>query len=283
MRERGYYSIRTGKNPDGARLNIDNLKRLIKSVYSSLSDKGYFQEYFGYECVDEGMVRGKLGDDINGALLVGIRKDNLWPIYDNIINYTEDDLFDIIEYIFDHTSKGIDGYYHNFANCGYHYSTFNKQDGQSDYRNAINPILGIYEQGYVLSEEGEILQLPEAGMAPLIDANLPSYDPDNVDNRVNKAVNRFRKHRASLEDRRYALRDLADVLEFLRPKVKNIITNKDEADIFNLANNFGIRHHNEKQKSNYDTAIWYSWMFYYYLATIHACIRLLKNDEIRNA
>ena len=44
---------------------------------------------------------------------------------------------------------------------------------------------------------------------------------------------------------------------------------------FNIVNNFGIRHHNQQQKVHYDTAVWYSWMFYFFLATIHAAVGLL--------
>jgi hypothetical protein len=82
-----------------------------------------------------------------------------------------------------------------------------------------------------------------------------------------------------MADRRDAIRDLADVLEFLRPQVKQVLTSKDERDLFNIANNFGIRHHNEKQKTEYNKPIWYSWMFYYYLATIHASLRLIEEHK----
>lgn len=43
------------------------------------------------------------------------------------------------------------------------------------------------------------------------------------------------------------------------------------SDLFQIANEFGVRHHNQKQKqkTNYDERIWLSWMFYYYLANIH--------------
>jgi hypothetical protein len=53
----------------------------------------------------------------------------------------------------------------------------------------------------------------------------------------------------------------------------------DENDIFNIANRFGIRHHNIDQKNNYDKPIWYSWIFYYYLATLHAVIRISNRAE----
>lgn len=74
------------------------------------------------------------------------------------------------------------------------------------------------------------------------------------------------------------MRDLADVLEFLRPRVKEVLTSKDESDLFHLANNFGIRHHNDQQRTDYDRPIFYSWMFYYYLATIHAATRLIERE-----
>jgi hypothetical protein len=50
-------------------------------------------------------------------------------------------------------------------------------------------------------------------------------------------------------------------------------------DLFNIANNFGIRHYNEKQKTNYDQEVWLDWIFYYYLATINTIIRLIKKRE----
>jgi hypothetical protein len=113
----------------------------------------------------------------------------------------------------------------------------------------------------------------------LFTASLPTNDPDNVEQRVQSAILKFRRYRSSLDERRDAIRDLADVLEFLRPQVKTVISKKDESDLFVLANQFGIRHHNEQQKQDYDKAIWYSWMFYYYLVTIYACLRLIKKAE----
>ncbi len=75
------------------------------------------------------------------------------------------------------------------------------------------------------------------------------------------------------------MKELVAVLEFLRPKVKKVLVKADENDLFNLANNFGIRHHNEKQKTDYEQEIWLNWMFYYYLATIDAVIKLVKRPE----
>ena len=37
-----------------------------------------------------------------------------------------------------------------------------------------------------------------------------------------------------------------------------------------------LRPTNSNQKTSYIKPIWYNWMFYYYLATIHAVVRLIK-------
>ena len=66
---------------------------------------------------------------------------------------------------------------------------------------------------------------------------------------------------------------LTRVLPRLRPQVKTLLTSADEKDLFNIANNFGVRHHNEKQRTAYDASIWLSWMFYFYLSTIHVVLR----------
>ena len=180
--------------------------------------------------------------------------------------YSEDDLFDVIEFLYDCVSKPIDGYYHSYNGCGWHYSEFNRVEGQERLRGEINEILRDYSDGFELSSSGEILIKGDVGLDTLFQADLVSSDQENVNARIEAATAKFRRHRSTLEDRRDAVRDLADVLEYLRPKLRQVIDKKDEGDLFNLANNFGIRHHSDDQKTDYDRAIWYSWMFYYYLA-----------------
>ena len=207
-------------------------------------------------------------------MFVNLRKDNLYPIYKNLPNYTEDDFFDVIEFLHDHCSKGLNGHYHNWNNCGYHYEEFNDIEGQKHYRELLNPILREYKDGFEISESGEILILSDNGLSNLFEADIPTNDKENISNKINSAILKFRRHKSTLDDRREAIRELADVLEFLRPAIKQHLNKKDENDIFNIANNFGIRHHNKDQQTEYDKAIWYSWIFYYYLATLHAVLRM---------
>lgn len=275
MKRRDYYSTRTGKISETPEITLKMLKKLFMVSYDKLDEDGYFQKYFGYYCVDQGDVKGELGIDINSMIFLGIKKDGLWPLRTKFEDYTEDDLFDMIEFMHDHCSKPISGYYHQYSNCGHHYDIFNDNEGQKHYRDTINYILRDFKEGFEISEAGEILELAYNNIAPLLQADIPSSDSENITKKIDLAVLKFRRHKSTLDDRRDALRELADVLEYLRPDIIKVLASKDESDLFNIANNFGIRHHNVKQKVDYDKAIWYSWIFYYYLATIHAALRLI--------
>lgn len=273
-----YYSLRTGKNKNTVGFDLPEFKKLFLRRYKDFEEQGYFDEYLGSQCVDIGIVPGKVRD-IELEILLKIRKQDLWPIDEKIDSYLEDDLFDIIEFLFLNVSKPIDGTYHNYADCGMHWESFNRIVGQNEFVFKVNELMALYKEPYVLSNEGEILHQPELGFDKLLEADVPSNDA-SIKSRIDSAILRYRRHASTLDDRRQAVRDLADVLEYLRPKVKSLLTKNDEKDLFNLANNFGIRHHNPEQKTNYDAALWLSWMFYYYLATIHVLLRKMDQENI---
>lgn len=272
-----YFSQRTGSNPNIRGLPLADIIILFVKVYDLLRQDGYFHEAFGFYCVDAGGITGKV-KDVELEMLLAIRKKNLWPIDDYAHTYSEDDLFDVIEFLYQHVSKPIDGTMHSYNECGMHWETFNQAEGRREYREKLNQVIQHYEKRFELSEKGEVLHRPEAGFEQIFNADVPSKDINIVD-RINAATLKFRRHGSSIDDRRQAVRDLADVLEYLRPKVQALLTSKDENDLYNIANNFGIRHHNDKQKTSYDAAIWLSWMFYFYLATIHVVLRKIEHDK----
>lgn len=274
---RSYYSLRKGLNKNKDGLPLEDLKELFLRVYSALLKDGYFDESFGYSCVDAGEIPGKIADP-KLQILLQIRKKDLWPVFECIKSYEEDDFFDIVEFLFEYVSKPVDGTYHGYMQCGMHWETFNRAEGQSIFVTRINDILALYEKPFELSDDGEVLEKAEKGFEPIFKADIPSTDA-NVTTRVSTAVLLFRRHGSTIDDRRHAVRDLADVLEYLRPKVKELITKQDEQDLFNIANNFDIRHHNDKQKTGYDANIWLSWMFYFYLSTIHVVLRKIDSRK----
>ncbi|WP_255147332.1 hypothetical protein [Synechococcus sp. ATX 2A4] len=255
------------------------LREFFVAIYEAFENKGYFQERLGINCVD-GYINGSVGDVVLYSFRK-LRRKGLFPILSRKDDFTEDEIFDLIEFLYDHVSQPIpsSGHYHSWNQCGHHYSEFIQGSAQDEFRDEINDLLRDYNEGYELSRKGEILSLPGGSLEPLLQAAVPAYDPSNVSARVEAAVEKFRRRKSSIEDRRDAIRDLADVLEHLRPQLKNVLRSQDEADLFNIANNFGIRHHNARQKIDYDRLIWLSWIFYFYLATIHAAVRLVQKSE----
>jgi hypothetical protein len=274
---RQYYSQRKGTNPNLKGLPLADVLALFTRLFVQLYKDGYFSEAFGFICVDVGQIQGKVTDP-ELEMLLNIRKKGLWPVTEKAASYSEDDFFDVIEFLHQHVSKPINGNVHSYNDCGMHWETFDGPPGRAEFRLKVNGVLALYEGRFEISVDGEILQKPEVGFEQIFDADLPTNE-HNVVSRVNAATLRYRRHGSSLEDRRQAVRNLVDVLEYLRPKVKKLLTNADEQDLFNIANNFGIRHHNEKQKTGYDTSIWLSWMFYIYLSTIHVVLRKIEQDS----
>lgn len=280
MQDRRYYSVRTGKFKQGDLIDLELFRSLFISVYDSFEERGYFQERLGINCVD-GYQAGTVGD-VAMYSFRKLRRKDLFPIWRRRDDLEEDEIFDLIEFLFDHISQPVkfSGTYHEFNQCGYHYSQFIQGNSQDEFREEINDFLKDYGEGFELSKQGEILTLPGGELEPLLEAVVPKIDQENITNRVENAVQKFRRRRASIEDRKDAIRDLADVLEFMRPKLKKVLATEDTNDLFNIANNFGIRHHNNHQKQNYDKPIWLSWIFYFYLATIHAAIRLIDKKNL---
>ncbi len=269
---RRYYSVRKAIKP----LSLEVLKDLFGAVFTQFKEKQFFDESFGFTCVDAGWTKGTVGSDPNVYFLQRLRKRDRWPILEKLNTYSEDDLFDVIELLYDLVSEGTDGFYHSYGDCGMHYSKFNQPSGQAKFRAEINGILADYNDGYELAENGEIVEKADKGLETLLTAKLPNLAGSDAIHNVEEAISMFRRRHASLTDRRNAVRMLADVLEALRSKLKGTITSRDEADLFNIANNFAIRHNNDKQKTNYDKSLWLSWMFYFYLATLHFALRRME-------
>jgi hypothetical protein len=276
MRNTPYYSMRNKTTL--VNLDLSTLKTLFMIIYKKFLKKDYFQEYLGFDCGDSGFNEGLHGNDeeINAYLILEIGKDHLWPIHENIEKYTEEDLFDVIEFLYDSISEPIcsEGYYHSFNQCGWHHNKFLKDSAQKEYREEVNKILFKYKDMYELSENGHLLHSVQNEYQNLF-KKPPTDDRQNIEDRLLIATTRFRSR--NLEDRRYAIKQLGDILEYLRPKIKDVLNKNDEKDLFNILNNFGIRHHNTLQKTDYDESIFLSWMFYVFLSSIHAIIHLIKS------
>jgi len=269
---RKYYSSRT--NPK--ELTIEELYFKLQNLFFFFQKKDYFQNKIGitsYNLPEQAIYEV--------ALLLNFE---LFPINKwNPKNITEDNIFDSIEFLYDRVSRpGEKEYYENETGFQYlDYASYDDEVGKKEFREKANAFLVDYKEGYELNQDGYIQAKGNRGLQYIIDAEILPYDEINVDNKVRDAIKKWRDRKLSLSERREAIRDLADVFEWLKKtkKLELVLDKKDDNALFDIANNFAIRHHNPKQKSNYDINIWYSWMFHFYLATYHAVVRLLINKE----
>lgn len=274
---RKYFGIRSSEN---GRVNFDlsDLRMFLFETFEFFEEKGYFSEAFGSACEDHDDEIGYFDSKSSMFMKAILGKSNLWPLKEHYLNYERDDIFSVIEFLFDHVSKPTEETRHGWNNGCVHYLKFDKPNGQSDFLARINFFLEQYEEGWALSPSGQINSLPLHGFENLFVAELPSSDVITKQ-RLAEATSKFRRYRSTIDDRRNAVRDLADILERHRSQVKTALLKKDESDLFHLANSFGIRHFNGNQKLEYDQSIWLSWMFYYYLSTIHAVHHIIDRQS----
>lgn len=258
--EHRYYSERNNLTDDLITYTLEDLCELFSKFFSSMWEEGFFVEAFGP--LDDYHDNGTVGD-VDLEIQLTIRKKDLWPIHNNYHRYNENDLFDMIEFMFQHVSKKIVG-------TRPQVDSYVKTAGRVEYRNRINRLLRVYGDKYTLSTEGLVLQ-KEEGLSEIFDAELRTHD-SSIRESVAHAARQFRHRGATSHDRRAAVVVLCGVLERLRPAMKDLISSKDESDLFNIANNFQLRHASVTQKSDYDP-LWLNWMLYHCLSMIHLILR----------
>ena len=86
--------------------------------------------------------------------------------------------------------------------------------------------------------------------------------------KLNKAMKEY--HKGTLDDKSNAVRELADILENIKNQGVQL-PSKDDSALFNIINNFAIRHSNKEQKVGWDKDVWLDWMYHFFLATGVVC------------
>ncbi len=262
MEDSDYYIFRQG----GARppLEFTEFRRIVLGWLERLENEGWFQASLGKDCTDAPL-------DVAAKVLEELGYE-LWPLSYALKEEEEAWLFTGIEFGWRHAAKPVESYLHSWDQCGTHVTLADRDGGREEYRSRANELLGRYVRPHELAADGLIYELAPAGLEDL--APEPTGDA-GIDTRVTSAISAFRKYGADVNSKRHAVRDLADVLELLRERVGTGLTRKDEAYLFDLANNFAIRHWNSKQRTDYRDEIWLDWMFYAFLNTITLATRLV--------
>jgi hypothetical protein len=148
----------------------------------------------------------------------------------------------------------------------------------------VNAILREAQLGVEVAAAGEdrgrvIHVLPAA--LDLAVAQALEVAPTGFESEVAHAVALFRSRSRDAPTLRSAVVALAGVLEAHRSLVKEELLSGDEGALFQIANNFALRHRKADQRSDYDP-VFLEWLFHWYVATI-SLVKDLFRRPARNA
>lgn len=277
MGQKQYYSVRSGKHTGS--IALPQLKILFEDLYSNeLLYEGYLQEKLG-SC-----EKWEPNSNINcpALFLKKLQRDNLWPIVYFLESYTEDDLFDVIEFLYDLVSKPKGDSLFCCDCKAFHYeretTKYSKQRGKDFFRLKINELLRLYDGGFELTEEGEIVKIENSNITRIFEATLPIDDKTSQE-KLEHALKQMQRRHNTHSERKEAVRLLGDILEPIRQEIISYCRD-DEKDLFLILNKFGHRHHRPNQKTQYDSKIFDTWLFYHYLAAVHAYSRIFERAKL---
>lgn len=238
----------------------------------------YFDRYFETDCVD-----CPRGDGPSLLMERELRENDLWPLDAARLSADEDLLYSVIEWLHDHTARpSSPGTFHSYAECGWHRSGFDVDTGRSVYRWRVNKLLSRSNSGLRLADNGEdigrLVAATDQGRTELVTA-VTSRSDSGPDDQVRHAVALFRSRAADRHHKRSAVVELAHVLEERRHTVlETALPKKDRGALFQIANEFNIRHQDAKQKSDYDD-FYLDWVFWLFLSTVELTSRILDESK----
>lgn len=276
-----YYAERHGLIENKLSLSLTDLRSFFHQTYNYFYKKGYFKAAFeGIDEIDSWgnetqLLEPTMAPSPQVFFSVNVQDVQVWPIYEYVDYYDEKTLFTVIEILYDHIAK-------------YEYAEHepDKKTAQSEFAEHINNILRAYKDGYYLvPSTGFIMEQPNQALKEQLEYTGEEIPPD-VFKQLKSASQNYYRFDSDEETKKKAIASLADILENVRKEAKelfnskfNIPKNEHDKLIFELVNNYNIRHDNQQQKKDYSKDIWYDWMMQYYTSTIIAFFKVKKANE----
>ena len=240
-----------------------------------LWELGYFRQVVPKVCVDAGVPINDPDFDMDMELwsLLGVR--GLWPLKPE--DWSDDTRWALVEALGDLVARPRRRTWHSWDQCGWHCSQFSPSCGQALYRARVNELLGDSGMNLRLATDGEdlgrLVRVADGELEQLAHDVIQGGDAGDRPTRAH-AVALFRARAAGEAEKRSAVVALAALLEERRPLLKERLTKKDEGALFQIANEFHIRHRRADQRGDYDESF-LDWFFWWYLATLELTDHLL--------
>jgi hypothetical protein len=273
---RPYWRERKAGQRNVVVLSAEAVVREFVALANEFEELGYFEKRFGKDCVDD-----SYGDRPSQLIERELGIDGLWPLTSSRLVEDLDLFFDVIEVLHDLAARPLTRYFHSYSGCGWHHQGFDIESGRVVYRWRVNKILERSDLGLRLAEEGDdtgrLVAVTDDARTELVQALVARDDGEPAD-QVRHAIELFRARGADRHQKRSAVAALALVLEERRCNVLTAaLAKSDRGALFDIANNFHIRHQDAKQKRDYDE-FYIDWIFWVYLSTVELTNRVIDEQ-----
>lgn len=278
-----YYIERNSLLDNSLEISFEKLKDLFFSIYKYFSNMQAFDvaKHGVWETPKWGGAKYQIIPPLFESspevfFLTNLNSEYIYPISDFYEDYSEEELFTVIEILYD-----------KIAIYNYNTEQLETDEIKKQFATQINNILKFYNGGYFLEiNSGFITKGTTDSLKEMLSEDLTTILNDDVMNKLKTAIKLYYRFDSNLESKKKAINILADILEPVRKQLQDILNEKYEISkndhdklIFDIVNNFNIRHNNKKQYTDYSLAIWYDWMMQYYSSVIITYYKLIKENS----
>jgi hypothetical protein len=246
-------------------------------LVEDLQKRGYLDSFAPQGCVAE-PTPSPAAEVLAAELTRSLQMDILWPLHYQ--DWDNDTFYGLVEVVHDLVARPRHRARHNLPDCAWHYSDFARTPGQVLYRWEVDQLLDRYGARLHLASGGEdkgrLVHPAGDDRDELVEQALRTPHPGDRD-AVRHAVALFRHRGADREDKRSATLTLVALLEERRSLIKAELMSKDEGALFQIANQFAIRHRRADQHGDYPDA-YLDWIFWCYLATVELTDRIVASQ-----
>jgi len=266
-----YYAERNGLLNNDFNISLKDLRLYFFKTYQYLENLNYFEAAISGIWIDDGWndsyqkIPPLLAPSPEVFFAKHLSSSRIYPIHEYYEHYTEGELFTVIEIMYNNASLYDD-------NTG----KLKTEDAKKDFAMHINSILRFYKDGYFLqTNDGFVSKNVNKPLKMMLSEDLSTLLSEDVIEKMKTAVKMYYRFDSNIELKKKAITILYDILEPLREDLKDILNLKYEVNknihdklIFDIVNNFKIRHNTENQKTQYEVEIWLDWMMQYYSSII---------------
>jgi hypothetical protein len=249
-------------------------------LVEDLRDRGYLDCVAPQGCVVK-PASTPAAEVLAAKLTRSLHVDIRWPPPSQ--DWDSDTFYSLIEAVHDLIARPRHRDRHSIEGCRWHYSKFAPTPARTLYRWHVDQLLDHYGVGLRLAADGEDMGRLVHSVGDDRDELVRRVLNGTVDTRDERAhaVSLFRARTAGVPEKRSAIVTLAGLLEQRRKGVLEVeLIKGDSGALFDIANNFDLRHRRADQRTDYDPAF-LDWIFWWYLATIELTDQLLARQDDR--